>query len=185
MDKSTAPVNRAANDRGAFFALGGPPPGSGASSRRPPLPAATGAPYARMRFVVGPESGWLFPVGLFSEQRWGHVSADSRWAIGDLVMHDDDRCEAAFALLTLDARVPATQRLRRWAELDDWQLTVASGTRPLRPVVPTDWSPIVCTHCGISAHLSVVAMPYLHLISWKPTRCGNCHRGRRLPVPMG
>lgn len=144
-----------------------------------------GQPYARMRFVMGPGSGWLFPVGLFSESRWDHVSVDSRWAIRDVVLHDDDHCEAAFALLTADARVPAEQHLRRWAELDDWQLTMVPDTRPLRPVLPTSYTPIVCSHCGISAHHSAVAMPYLHLISWMPTRCENCHRGRQLPAPLG
>ena len=147
------------NDRGAFFALGGEPTPEDAPRACPVVANLSRKPYATFRFVMGPASGWLFPVSMFGNSWLETALTHGRWAVGDVVMHDYDHCEAAFALLTPDARRTAVRRLRRWAELDDWDLTVVPGTRLLRPVLPSDWSSIVCTHCGDYRHMAAIAMP--------------------------
>lgn len=58
------------NDRGAFFALGGVIPPADVPRTSPVLPRAEHEPFARFRFVMGPECGWLFPIGHFSPTWW-------------------------------------------------------------------------------------------------------------------
>lgn len=166
------------NDRGAFFSLGGPDPLDDAPRN---VPAGPAGPAARFRFRFGPEAGWLFPVPILEDTLTAPVSDAGRWAVGDVVMLDDDRCEAAFALLTADARDHAEERLRRWAKADDWELMIVGGLRALRPPEPARWSTTYCESCGRDGHRAAVTMPYTRLVSFLSTRCPDCG-GRYLPV---
>lgn len=106
-------------------------------------------------------------------------------AVGDVIALDRDRAIAHFARVDDGVREGAEDALRAWAGVDDWELEIEPGTRPLvkpaRRSQPTRSSPTgpysgraVCRDCGDTRSTGSTSHMAFGTRGYRRTRCRIC-----------